>query len=170
MKLFKFVPAIVLISSMVFIACNKESRTSTLQVKLTDAPADWDEVNIDLKAVNVNFRDDSTGWVSLETKDTIYNLLGLQNGLDTLIAQGTFPTNTVREVRLVLGDNNSIKANGVVYPLTIPSGATSGLKIKVDKKLNATLETIVIDFDAGASVTEEQDGLKMPGYRYQLFQ
>jgi len=146
---------------LVFIACNKESRSSTLQVKLTDAPADWDEVNIDLKAVNVNFRDDSTGWVSLETKDTIYNLLGLQNGLDTLIAQGTFPTNTVREVRLVLGDNNTIKANGQVYPLTIPSGATSGLKIKVNKKLNATLETIVLDFNAGASVTEEQDGYKL---------
>jgi hypothetical protein len=146
---------------MVFIACNKESRTSTLQIKLTDAPADWDEVNIDLKAVNVNFRDDSTGWVSLETKDTIYNLLGLQNGLDTLIAQATFPTNTVREVRLVLGENNTIKANGQVYPLTIPSGATSGLKIKVNKKLNATLETIVLDFDAGASVTEEPDGYKL---------
>jgi len=161
MKLLKFVLPIVLFSSLVFIACNKESRSSTLQIKLTDAPADWDEVNIDLKAVNVNFRDDSTGWVSLETKDTIYNLLGLQNGLDTLIAQGTFPTNTVREVRLVLGDNNTIKANGQVYPLTIPSGATSGLKIKVNKKLNATLETIVLDFNAGASVTEEQDGYKL---------
>ena len=110
MKLIKFVLAIALISSTVFIACSKESRTSTLQVKLTDAPADWEEVNIDLKAVKVNFWDDSTGWVTLETKDTIYNLLGLQNGLDTLIAQETFPTNTVREIRLVLGQNNTIKA------------------------------------------------------------
>jgi hypothetical protein len=146
---------------MVFIACKKESRTSTLHVKLTDAPAAWDEVNIDLKEVKVNFNNDTAGWVSLQTKDTIYNLLGLQNGLDTLIAQGTFPTNTVNEVRLVLGDNNTIKANGQVYPLTIPSGSTSGLKIKVNKKLNATLETIVLDFDAGASVTEEQDGYKL---------
>lgn len=161
MKLFKTVFAFVFILSMVFIACKKESRTSTLQVKLTDAPADWDEVNIDLKEVKVNFNNDTAGWVSLDTKDTIYNLLGLQNGLDTLIAQGTFPTNTVHEVRLVLGDNNSIKANGQTYPLTIPSGSTSGLKIKVNKRLDATLETIVLDFDAGASVTEAQDGYKL---------
>jgi hypothetical protein len=161
MKLFNFVLAFVLVLSMTFVACKKESRTSTLHVRLTDAPADWDEVNIDLKEVKVNFNNDTAGWVSLQTKDTIYNLLGLQNGLDTLIAQGTFPTNTLNEVRLVLGDNNTIKANGQVYPLTIPSGSASGLKIKVRKKLDATLETIVLDFDAGASVTEEQDGYKL---------
>jgi hypothetical protein len=161
MKMIKFVLALTLVSSMVFIACKKESRTSTLQVKLTDAPGDWEEVNIDLKEVKVNFNHDTAGWISLETKDTIYNLLGLQNGLDTLIAQGTFPTNTVNEIRLVLGDNNTIKANGQIYPLTIPSGGTSGLKIKVNQKLNATLETVVLDFDAGASVTEEQDGYKL---------
>jgi len=161
MKIFKFVLALALVSSVVFIACKKDAGTSTLHIKLTDAPAAWDEVNIDLKAVNVNFGDDSTGWVSLPTKDTIYNLLGLQNGLDTLIAQGTVPVKTVKEIRLVLGDNNTIKTNGQVYPLTIPSGSTSGLKIKVDKKLNATLETVVLDFDAGASVTEEPDGYKL---------
>jgi len=161
MKMFKFVPVLVLVSSVVFVACKKDAGTSTLQLKLTDAPGDWQEVNIDLKEVRVNFRDDSTGWVSLQTKDTIYNLLGLQNGLDTLIAQGTFPTNTVKEIRLILGDNNTIKTNGQVYPLTIPSGSESGLKIKVNKKLNATLETVVLDFDAGASVTQEQDGFKL---------
>jgi hypothetical protein len=161
MKMIKVVLAIAFISSTVFIACSKDRGTSTLHVRLTDAPADWDEVNIDLKEVKVNFWDDSTGWVSLETKDTIYNLFGLQNGLDTLIAQGTFPTNTVREIRLVLGANNSIKANGQTYPLTIPSGSESGLKIKVNRKLNATIETVVLDFDAGASVTEEQGGYKL---------
>lgn len=161
MKLFKFVLVSIFIVSMLFVACRKESRTSTLHVRLTDAPADWDEVNIDLKEVKVNFNNDTAGWISLPTKDTIYNLLGLQNGLDTLIAQGSVPSNTLHEIRLVLGDNNTIKAKGQIYPLTIPSGSTSGLKIKVNKKINATLETILLDFDAGASVTEEQDGYKL---------
>jgi hypothetical protein len=161
MKSLSFLSVFLMSATLLFSSCKKESRTSTLQVKLTDAPADLEEVNIDLKAVSVNFIDDSTGWISLETKDTIYNLLGLQNGLDTLIAQGTFPTNTVKEIRLVLGDENTVKSNGQVYPLTIPSGSTSGLKIKVNKKLNASLETIVIDFDADMSVKEEQDGYKL---------
>lgn len=153
--------ALALISSTLFIACNKDAGTSTLHIRLTDAPAAYDEVNVDLKEVRVNFSDDSTGWVTLQTKDTIYNLLGLQNGLDTLVASGTVPANTVKEVRLILGDNNTIKVNGQLYPLTIPSGSTSGLKIKVNKKLNATLETMVLDFDAGASVTDEADGYKL---------
>ncbi|MBO9683624.1 MAG: DUF4382 domain-containing protein [Flavisolibacter sp.] len=161
MKLLKSVLTFVLVLSMVFLACKKESRTSTLHVRLTDAPADWEEVNIDLKEVKVSFDNDTAGWISLPTKDTIYNLLDLQNGLDTLIAQGTVPSNTLNEIRLVLGDNNTIKSNGQVYPLTIPSGSASGLKIKVRKKLNANLETIVLDFDAGASVKEEQNGYKL---------
>jgi hypothetical protein len=161
MKLFKSVLASVLVLSVVFIACKKESRTSTLHVRLTDAPAEWEEVNIDLKEVKVNFDNDTAGWISLPTKDTIYNLLDLQNGLDTLIAQGTVPSTTLNEIRLVLGDNNTIKSNGQVYPLTIPSGSSSGLKIKVRRKLNADLETIVLDFDAGASVKEEQNGYKL---------
>jgi hypothetical protein len=161
MKILMFSLALALISSTLFIACNKDAGTSTLHIRLTDAPAAYDEVNVDLKEVRVNFSDDSTGWVTLQTKDTIYNLLGLQNGLDTLVASGTVPANTVKEVRLILGDNNTIKVNGQLYPLTIPSGSTSGLKIKVNKKLNATLETVVLDFDAGASVTDEADGYKL---------
>lgn len=159
--MFKLVFAFAIISSATFIACKKDASTSTLHVKLTDAPGDWQEVNIDLREVKVNFNEDSTGWVSLQTKDTIYNLLGLQNGLDTLIAQATVPSKTVKEIRLVLGSRNTIKVNDQVYPLTIPSGSESGLKIKVNKKLNATLETIVLDFDAGASITQEQDGYKL---------
>ncbi len=161
MKILKFSFAFVLFSLMVFIACKKEAGSSSLRIKLTDAPAEWDEVNIDLKQVNVNFSDDTASWISLPTRDSIYNLLDLQNGLDTLIAQGVVPANTLKEIRLVLGDENSIKVSGQTYPLAIPSGATSGLKIKVNKKLNATIETIVLDFDAGMSVHQEQDGYKL---------
>jgi Domain of unknown function (DUF4382) len=47
----------------------------------------------------------------------------------------------------------------VVYPLTIPSGSESGLKIKVNKKLSATLETIIIDFDAALSIFQTGAGV-----------
>lgn len=161
MKTFKLAFALSLFSALVFVGCKKEDQTSTLHVRLTDAPAELDEVNIDLKSVQVHFNDDTTGWVTLQTRDTIYNLLALQNGLDTLIAEATVPANTVKEIRLVLGDNNTVKADGQVYPLTIPSGSTSGLKIKVNKKLSASIETVTLDFDAGASITEEQDGYKL---------
>lgn len=154
--------AIVLSASLFFAACSKDDNvtTHTLNVRMTDAPTAYDEVNVDIQDVRVKFSDDtlSTGWVSLITHPGIYNLLAYQNGVDTLLGTGVYPTQVVKEIRFVLGPNNTIKDAGVVYPLTIPSGSESGLKIKVNHPLNETLETIIIDFDAALSVTKEGTG------------
>ena len=155
-QMFGFVTAVLFV---LFSSCKKESDGhSTLKVRLTDAPADYQEVNIDLKNVNVKLSDDSESWVELEAVPGIYNLLGLQNGVDTLIGTEVLPKGIVKEIRLVLGSDNTIKVNGVIYPLVIPSGSESGLKIKVDKKLEAAIETLIIDFDAALSIHEEGTG------------
>lgn len=154
--------ALLFSAVMVMISCSKDNtqKTSTLNVRLTDAPVAYEQVNVDIREVRVKFSDDSTsnGWVTLTTFPGIYNLLALQNGVDTLLGTGVFPTQVVKEIRFVLGPNNTIKDAGIVYPLTIPSGSESGLKIKINKSLNATLETIIIDFDAALSVTKEGNG------------
>ena len=146
-----------------FLSCSKDnnSGTSNLQVRLTDAPVAYDKVNVDIREVRVNFRDDSTGWVPLSTNAGVYDLLKFQNGVDTLLATGTVQTGTVKEIRLILGPNNTVVVNGATFPLTIPSGSESGLKIKVSKKLNATLETLIIDFDAALSIKQEANGYKL---------
>ena len=141
-----------------FAACNKENDNSTLQVMLTDNPALYQEVNIDLVGVSVKLSKDTTKWVELQPVAGVYNLLGLQNGVDTLIGTLILPTSVVKEIRLVLGPNNTIKENGITYPLRIPSGAESGLKIKINKKLEATLETLIIDFDAALSIRKDGPG------------
>jgi len=169
MKIIKFSVLMLIASSVVIIACHKENsnesgnQAATLRVKMTDAPASYDEVNIDLKEVRVHFRDsaDSAGWVSLPTNAGIYDLLGLQNGVDTLIAQGSVPMGTVKEIRFVLGDSNSIVVNGQPHPLTIPSGSSSGLKIKVGKKIATNLDSLLIDFDAALSVKEQNGNYKL---------
>lgn len=155
--------ALLISASAIFIACSKDDNTtgtSRLNVRLTDAPTAYDQVNVDIREVRVKFADDtlSTGWTTLTTYPGIYNLLAYQNGVDTLLGTGVFPTQVVKEIRFVLGPNNTIMDGGIVYPLTIPSGSESGLKIKVNKSLNATLETIIIDFDAALSVKKEGTG------------
>jgi hypothetical protein len=154
---------VMLMAVGTFFSCkkNNENTSSTLQVRLTDAPTALQEVNVDIKEVHVKFSDDSLsndGWVTLATNARVYNLLNLQNGVDTVLATGVFPNDVVKEIRFVLGPNNSVKDNGVVYPLVIPSGGSSGLKIKIKKSLQATLETLVIDFDAALSVKQEGPG------------
>ena len=162
MKIYTRLFVLLLLSNFLFFACSREksSQQSTLKIKMTDNPADWDEVNVDIREVRVNYKDDSSGWVSLPTNAGIYDLLQLQNGADTVIAQGVVPSSSVKEIRLLLGDNNSIVVNGQTHPLTIPSGGSSGLKIKLHKNLSR-LDSVLIDFDAALSVKEENGSYKL---------
>ncbi|MFI5131256.1 MAG: DUF4382 domain-containing protein [Chitinophagales bacterium] len=152
-----FLAAFLLVA---FNACRKENNSGTtiLNIRLTDNPFNATEVNVDIREVRVNMRDDSTGWVSLNTNAAVYNLLGLQNGVDTLLATGIIPTGVLKEVRFVLGNDNSIVIDSTEYPLTIPSGSESGLKIKINKQLNATLDSLLIDFDAALSIMQTGTG------------
>jgi hypothetical protein len=144
-----------------FLACKKDSDTTSLRIKMTDAPAAFEEVNVDLQEVKIKFQNDTSSWVAMDANPGIYNLLELQNGIDTLIAEGVYQTGKVKEIRLILGADNSIKAGGEVWPLTIPSGSESGLKIKIDKQLRAGIDSLVIDFDAALSVHNEAGGYKL---------
>lgn len=145
-----------------FYACQKEnsSGTTNLTIRLTDNPFNATEVNVDIQKVRVKFNSDSTdeGWIDLPTFPGVYNLLDLQNGIDTVLAQGIIPTGTLREVRFVLGTDNSIMIDSTVYPLTIPSGSESGLKIKLNKQLNASIDSLIIDFDAALSIIQTGTG------------
>jgi hypothetical protein len=68
------------------------------------------------------------------------------------------PTNSVKEIRFVLGPANTIEFNGIVYPLTIPSGSESGLKLKINKQLNGPVDSLLIDFDAALSIHQNGNG------------
>ena len=162
-KNLSIIGALFLFASIGFTSCKKDESapSSTLNVRMTDAPAGYSKVNVEIREVLVKMNDDSSstsGWISLKTNTGIFDLLTLQNNRDTLIGSAVIPQGTVKQIRLVLGSNNTVEVLGVSYPLTIPSGSESGLKIKLNKSLNATLETVVIDFDANASIKLETDG------------
>ena len=133
--------------------------TSSFEVKLTDNPAAFSKVYVDIRSVMVNLTDDAVnGWTTLSTNAGVYDLLTLQNGKDTLLAKGTLAAQTVKQIRFVLGTDNSVEIGSLTYPLTIPSGAESGLKINLNKELRSALESVTIDFDAAASVHDEGNG------------
>jgi hypothetical protein len=162
------VPFIMLVAtSAIVFSCKKaseESNTAALQVRLTDAPGDFEEVNVDIKDVKIKFSDDDSlsddGWVNLNVNAGVYDLLKLQNGIDTVLATANnLPTNAiVKEIRIYLGNNNTVKVDGQTYRLNINEGDKPKLKIKVSKKLQATLQTLVIDFDAGLSIKKIGNG------------
>lgn len=124
---------------------------STYEVRLTDAPGDFTEVNIEIERIEV--QNSSNGWVNLDTRAGIYNLLDFSNGIDTTIASGKLPSGRINQIRFVLGNNNSVKVDGQTYALNIPSGSESGLKLLVDQTLLPDITySILIDFDAAKSI------------------
>ena len=135
-------------------SCDKDTtndKQAKLTVRMTDAPASYDAVMVDVKGVEVTGNGESA--VMLNTTAKVYNLLELSNGVNALIATGDLDAGTVSQIRLILGTNNSVKVAGVVYPLTTPSALQSGLKLQVNQTFEAGVEySILLDFDANQSI------------------
>jgi hypothetical protein len=146
-------------------ACDKqEAGSARLQVRLTDAPGDYDEVNVDVRSVQIHKSDGAgeEGWVTLpQINPGVYNLLDFANGRDTLLASADLPSGRISQIRLVLGDNNSLKLKGQAQriPLTTPSGQAAGLKVKINADLREDVTYVVLlDFDAARSVVKRGNG------------
>lgn len=138
-------------------SCNKEKSRSHLSVLMTDAPANFDAVTVDVQGVEVTGEGGNS--VTLSTNTGIYNLLDLSNGLSTLIATGDLDAGTVSQIRLILGANNTVTVDGVVYPLSTPSAMQSGLKLQVHQTFEAGVSySILLDFDASQSIVVQGNG------------
>lgn len=142
-------------------SCKKEIKTSPIQIYLTDHPAVYDSVNIHIKGIAVNVLHDTAAWISINTKDTIVNLLDLQNGITVLLADDVVPQGVLKEVRFILGDGNYVVVGGTPYPMATPSAETSGLKVKIDKNLNEVFNAFILDFDAAQSIVAENGSYKL---------
>jgi hypothetical protein len=149
---------------MGFAACNKDDDggniggTASMKVRLTDGPADYDAVFLDVEKVEINTA--TNGWVTLPLVRTgLYNILQFRNGADTLLGQVQLPVGRVNEMRLILGDDSYLVDNGQSYDLDVPSGQSSGFKLKMDDTLVAggAYETW-LDFDAAKSIIQTGNG------------
>jgi uncharacterized protein DUF4382 len=151
--------------SVVVISCSKQQNSSAgkgqLQVYLSDNPADYDQVIIDVKDVQINVTADSSGgWQSLSTVNAgTYDLLKLVNDHDTLLAHSDIPTGMIHQMRLILGDNNYVVVNGQNIPLKTPSAQESGLKLNIQQNVTSgILYKITLDFDAAKSIVKTGNG------------
>ncbi len=161
MKYFSYFFAIVCVLSLSYLAsCSDKDSTSTLfNLRMTDGPIDdATEVNIDLETVIV-ITNEGRDSFELTTNAGVYNLLDFQNGLDTLIGSSIVDADTIHQIRLVLGENNSIVFDSISHELKTPSAQQSGLKINVQKDVSELeVFNLLIDFDARESVVELGNG------------
>lgn len=138
--------------------------TGTLKLSMTDAPACYQSVVVNVAKVRVHTSDDGGtpdgdgGWREIVPPNAPVqiDLLNLTNGRLAELGQATVPAGRYKQLRLVLANNgNTVTPVGAPSPepLTTPSGQQSGLKIKVDFDVLANQTSdLLMDFDACKSI------------------
>lgn len=138
--------------------------TAKVQLVLTDAPSlRYDAIFLDIREVAINTGGEKDNWVKYPI-DPVFakplNILDYRNG--KVIAMGdplSLPAGKIQQIRLILGDNNTIVVDGKTERLTVPSGQQSGIKVNLHKELLPDgVYKIWIDFDAAQSIKVHQTG------------
>lgn len=191
MKTLPRLTSLVTITLIAFIvgSCSKNQSdtpatraTQTVSLYLTDNPGMLEHVYIDIKSVKVaidtcaadqgdfseidNVNDKCLAWSDLNMQPGVYDILELQNGIETLLASGEVATGTVKLINIKLGNKNSVVADGVTFPLTNANDKpmTIALKLKGnewDQVENSHIR-LWLDFDVFHSIlnTNGQFSLK----------
>ena len=165
MKKYVLLIAIFMIALLGFQSCNDDNdkiidNTARVQLKLVDAPGDYEEVNIEIIDVLINGPENGGDWTSITPDDfspIIVDLTGLIGGEELLLSDVIIPSGMLKEVRLVLGDNNTLVIEGKSDPvhLDTPSAQQSGLKIKLNTPLESGYSyTFILDWDVDKSIVK----------------
>lgn len=171
--MFKTNLAVLAFLTLLLVSCSKDETpvttgnsngTGTLVIRMTDRPAAYDSIMIQVDSVraHISSSDTTSGWVTLNRTPAMYNLLALVNGADTVIGQASLPPGVYSQIRLFIGGGSHVVVGGVSHPLTIPSGSQSGLKLNVHAPVLENITyVILLDFDAARSIHVTGNGRYM---------
>lgn len=150
---------------------NDGMQTGQLQVTMTDAPADYDAVYVDIQRVlvhkNANVEPDTSeeessrdaGWVTLSDEPMRIDLLTLRNGNEITLGETELETGTYSQLRLILGSDNEVVVDGQSHSLQTPSAQQTGIKLNINADIeDGETYSLLVDFDAGRSVVETGNG------------
>jgi len=155
----------VIILSLIFIqSCNNddEDNTARVQLKLVDLPGDYLEVIVNIVDVQYNSGDEE-GWRSFESFEgaQLVDLTDLVGGVNLVLSDEIIPAGTLKQIRLVLGDGNTLmiegetEGEGEIFPLETPSAQQSGLKLNLNEELEAGFSyTFILDWDVQKSIVK----------------
>lgn len=149
---------------LVLVSCNNDDNgnangeTAKFELRLTDGPADYDAILLDIQRIEIKLNDEEN-YLFHFNNPGIYDLLELNNGMAILLGNANLPLGEIHQIRLILGQNNTIVVNGVEHPLQTPSAQQSGLKLNVHHTLLPDMVyKMWLDFDAGKSIVETGNG------------
>jgi hypothetical protein len=137
---------------------------------MTDAPGEFDEVNIVIERVDVHMAEGT--WMTINNTPATYDLLKLTNGVMATLGEAKLEEGKYTMIRLMIGEGSNVVVDSVEYDLFIPSGLQTGIQLvqSFDIAADYTYE-LLIDFDAHRSVVpvagHPHDYILQPTYRVQ---
>jgi hypothetical protein len=154
--------------SVSFSSCSKHESNgkgkARMQIFLTDDPASYDAVIIDVQDIKINYSSDTAnGWTSLANVNRgSYDILRLVNDKDTMLADAELNAGRVQQIRLILGPDNFVKVGGNMIRMETPSAQQSGLKLNIHQDVaEGLMYKLLLDFDAGRSIVKTGNGKYM---------
>ncbi|MDO9551677.1 DUF4382 domain-containing protein [Rhodonellum sp.] len=140
---------------------NTPQGKTQVNIYMVDAPADYDEVWVEVLAVKLLLKgekeENDAAWINInqQSENQKINLLSLVGNNDVFLGGVEVPSGEISQIRLVLGSDNYIIQNGKKIELKTPSAQQSGLKLKISQKLQPGVDhDLVLDFDAGKSIVK----------------
>jgi len=153
---------LILILTAALFSCNKDSSiginkgSARIIIRLTDAPATYNKITIDIIGAQAIINDST---INLDVHAGIYNLLDFVNGKDTVIIDQQIPFGELSQIRLILGENNSLMIGIESFDLKTPSAQQSGLKLNIHEDfIQGVAYEYIIDFDAARSIVKTGNG------------
>lgn len=153
---------VVLALLLVIVGCggSTDSRTATgrISVEAFDSPPPGDLDAVNLTITQVSAHHTGSGWIVLAELDSTYDFLQLINGVTAELAIAEVPVGKYTQVRLVVADTNEIVVGGESYPLIVPSGTETGVKLNLGFTVEEDqLVEIYVDFDASRAINWSPD-------------
>lgn len=152
---------------LMMVACMDDSQTTNfaegkgkVNVYLTDAPFPIDLVSqtiVTIDRVEIRKQENDTteaSFITIMEDDFEIDLLSLSNGITEQLASVELEAGTYDMMRLHVVDAQVILTDETVFDLKIPSGSSSGLKIKIEPALtinSGETSDVLLDFDVSKS-------------------
>jgi hypothetical protein len=138
-----------------------ETGQGQIKITMVDAPAGYDQVNIVVTRVEVHSSgsDSSSGWFVINNTTATYDLLLLRNGASVVLGDHPLDAGHYTQIRLIIGTGSNVVVDGVTYPLEVPGGAQTGVKLNHAFVIeDGLLYELLLDFDAERSIVVTGNG------------
>ncbi len=151
--------------SLIYFSCSDSASPETgqgqIKITMVDAPAVYDQINIVVDRVEVHRSgsDSISGWFVINNNTATYDLLRLRNGASVVLGNNYLDAGNYTQIRLIIGTGSNIVVNGITFPLDVPSGEQTGIKLNHAFEIQSgVIYELMLDFDAEHSIVLTGNG------------